>query len=137
VLYRLAADAVVLFHFAFVTFVVLGGALVWRWPRLAWVHLPVALWGALVELTGVICPLTPLEKWLRVQAGLASYREGFIAHHITPLLYPAGLTRGIQLLLAVFVVTLNVAVYSRLLGRRRRDGGAITQSDQNAELNSH
>lgn len=118
-LYRLAADAVVAFHFAFVTFVVLGGILVWRWPRLAWVHLPVALWGALIEVTGLICPLTPLEKWLRLQAGLASYPGGFIAHHITPLLYPAGLTRGIQLLLAVFVVTLNLAVYAGWLRRRR------------------
>jgi hypothetical protein len=122
VLYRLAADAVVAFHFAFVTFVVLGGILVWRWPRVAWVHLPVALWGALIEVTGLICPLTPLEKWLRLQAGLASYPGGFIAHHMTPLLYPAGLTRGTQLLLGAFVVILNLAVYSRWLGRRRSVG---------------
>jgi hypothetical protein len=131
VLYRLAADAVVAFHVAFVVFVVVGGVLVWRWPRLAWVHLPVALWGALVELTGVICPLTPLEKWLRVQAGVASYPGGFIAHYITPLLYPAGLTRGVQLLLAVFVVALNLAVYGRLLRRRR-----ATHPGHSAELSS-
>ena len=79
-----------------------------------------AAWGALIELTGLICPLTPLEKWLRQQAGLASYPGGFIAHHITPLLYPAGLTRGVQLLLAVFVVILNLAVYAGWLRRRRR-----------------
>jgi hypothetical protein len=123
VLYRLAADAVMVFHLAFVTFVVLGGILVWRWPRLAWVHLPVALWGALVELTGVICPLTPLEKWLRVQAGLAAYSGGFIAHYITPLLYPAGLTREVQLVLGALVVTLNLAVYARWF-RRRRSGSS-------------
>jgi len=119
-LFSLAADAVVVFHFAFVIFVVAGGLLVWRWPRLAWVHLPVAIWGALIETTGLICPLTPLEKWLRVQAGLASYEGGFIAHHMTPILYPAGLTRPVQLVLGAFVIALNLAVYGGWLRQRRR-----------------
>jgi hypothetical protein len=127
VLYGLAAEAVVAFHLAFVLFVVLGGLLVRRWPRAAWVHLPCAVWGALVEITGLICPLTPLEKWLRESAGQASYGGGFIAHYIVPLLYPAGLTRGAQLLLAVFVVALNAAVYVgwwRARGRQRRLGAS-------------
>ena len=118
--YGLAADFVVAFHFTFVMFVVLGGLLVWKWPRVAWVHLPCAVWGALIELTGLICPLTPLEKWLRDQAGVASYEGGFIAHYIVPILYPAGLTRGVQLVLGVFVVTLNVAVYVGWWRARRR-----------------
>ena len=121
-LYGFAAEAVVVFHFAFVLFIVLGGLLVWRWPRLAWLHLPAATWGALVELTGVICPLTPLEKWLRTAAGLASYEGGFIAHYLLPILYPAGLTRGVQLALGTFVVALNLAVYAHWL-RQRRDPG--------------
>ena len=116
--YTLAADLVVAFHFAFVLFVVLGGLLVWRWPRAAWLHLPCAVWGALVEVTGVICPLTPFEKWLRDQAGVASYEGGFIAHYIVPILYPAGLTRGAQLALGVFVVALNAAVYVHWWRRR-------------------
>jgi uncharacterized protein DUF2784 len=124
-LYGLAAEAVVGFHFAFVLFVVLGGLLVRRWPRVAWVHLPCAVWGALIELTGLICPLTPLEKWLREQAGLASYRGGFIAHHILPVLYPAGLTRGVQLVLAVFVVGLNLAVYAAWWRARRRRAALV------------
>ena len=128
-LYGLAAEAVVAFHFVFVLFVVLGGLLVWRWPRLAWVHLPCALWGALVELTGVICPLTPLEKWLRDQAGLASYNGGFIAHYIMPILYPAGLTRGVQLVLAVFVVGLNLAVYAGWWRARRRKAPLVTNTN--------
>jgi hypothetical protein len=119
-LYDAAAELVVAFHFCFVLFVVLGGLLVWRWPRVAWVHLPCAVWGALVELTGLICPLTPLEKWLRDQAGLVSYRGGFIAHYVIPVLYPAGLTRGVQLVLAVFVVVLNAAVYAGWWRARRR-----------------
>ncbi len=125
-LYGLAAEAVVVFHFAFVLFVVLGGLLVRRWPRVAWVHLPCAVWGALIELTGLICPLTPLEKWLRDQAGLASYGGGFIAHYIVPVLYPAGLTRGVQLALAVFVVALNLAVYAGWWRSRRRKAALVT-----------
>ena len=125
-LYGLAADAVVAFHFTFVLFVVLGGLLVRRWPRVAWVHLPCAVWGGLVELTGLICPLTPLEKWLRDQAGLASYGGGFIAHYIVPILYPAGLTRGVQLVLAVFVVALNLAVYAGWWRARRRRAALVT-----------
>ena len=120
-LYATAAEAVVAFHFAFVLFVALGGVLVWRWPRVAWYHLPAAAWGCLVELTGLICPLTPLEKWLRLRAGGAPYEGGFIAHHLLPMLYPAGLTRGIQLLLGLLVIGLNLAVYTRL-ARRRMDG---------------
>ena len=125
-LYGLAAEVVVAFHFAFVLFVVLGGLLVRRWPRVAWVHLPCAVWGALVEVAGVICPLTPLEKWLRDQAGLASYRGGFIAHYIVPVLYPAGLTRGVQLVLAVFVVALNLAVYAGWWRALRRRAALVT-----------
>lgn len=118
--YGVAADFVVAFHFTFVLFVVLGGLLVWRWPRVAWIHLPCAVWGALIELTGLICPLTPLEKWLRDQAGVASYEGGFIAHYIVPILYPSGLTRGTQLVLGAFVVMLNLAVYVGWWRARRR-----------------
>jgi len=110
-LFRILADAVVGFHSLFVTFVVLGGLLLTRWPALAWVHLPAAVWGALIELRGWICPLTPLEKALRVRAGEAGYEGGFIEHYLLPVLYPAGLTRGVQLALAAIVIGLNVAVY--------------------------
>jgi hypothetical protein len=125
--YRLLAELIVLVHFGFVLFVVLGGLLVLRWPRLAWFHLPAAVWGGLIELTGVICPLTPLEKWLRLAGGLAAYEGGFIAHYILPVLYPAGLTRGIQIALGVAVTALNLAVYATL-ALRRRGGRAIPVS---------
>ena len=118
--WHLAADAVVLFHFCFVLFVVLGGLLALRWPQVAWVHLPCALWGALVEWTGFICPLTPLEKWLRVKAGLDAYEGGFIVRYMLSLLYPAGLTRGIQIALGVALLTLNLAIYAGLWLRRAR-----------------
>jgi uncharacterized membrane protein YhhN len=112
------ADLVVLLHFAFVLFVIFGGLLVLRWPRLAHVHLPVALYGALIELVGWICPLTPLEKRLRESAGLEGYQGGFVEHYILPVLYPAGLTREVQWILGMLVLGINLVVYAVVLRKR-------------------
>jgi len=114
------ADLVVIFHFAFVMFVVLGGLLALRWPKVAYVHLPIAAYGALIELVGWICPLTPLEKQLRETAGLEGYPGGFVEHYILPVLYPAGLTRGVQLWLGGLVLGLNLLIYGFVLRRRTR-----------------
>ncbi len=117
---RLLATAVVLVHMAFVAFVVLGGLLALRWPRVAWVHLPVALWGAGIALVGWICPLTPFENWLRVQAGDAPYTTGFLEHHLLPILYPVRLTRTLQIATGAFVIALNALVYWRVFRRAAR-----------------
>jgi hypothetical protein len=114
------AELVVGFHVGFVLFVVLGGLLVLRWPRLAWVHLPAAVWGALIEFAGWICPLTPLENRLRRVSGTADYAGGFVEHYLLPVLYPAGLTRGVQYLLGACVVVMNAAVYWWVFRRLRR-----------------
>ena len=119
---RVLADAVLLFHLAFVLFVVLGGLLVLRRPKLAWLHLPCAAWGVLIEFAGWICPLTPLEVSLRMRGGEAGYAGDFVGHYVTSVLYPAGLTRGAQALLGAFALLLNVAVYVRVLARRRTRG---------------
>jgi hypothetical protein len=117
--YRLLADLVLAVHLAFVLFVVAGGFLVaWRWG-LRWLHLPAAAWGALISLAGWVCPLTPLENHLRRLGGAAGYEGGFIEHYIVSVLYPAGLTRGHQLLLAAGVVAVNLALYGWVLRRRR------------------
>ena len=110
-MYPLLADLVLIVHLAFVVFVLWGGLLVLKWRWIAWLHLPAAVWGAVVEFTGLICPLTPLENWLRKQGGEVSYRSDFIAEHLLPLLYPEELTGNRQLLLATGVVVLNAAVY--------------------------
>jgi hypothetical protein len=122
--YRLGADLVLLLHLAFVVFVIAGGLLVLKWPRMAWIHLPAAAWGALVEFTGWICPLTPLENTLRVKAGTAAYDSDFVGHYILPLLYPAQLTRDIQLILGLVVLGVNVALYGWLWRRSRVNGRA-------------
>ena len=112
------ADLVVAIHFAFVLFVVFGGLLVLRWPRLALVHVPAAIWGALIELAGGICPLTPLEQSLRLRAGEQGYSGSFIEHYILPVLYPSGLTRTVQLVLGGLVVAINLGIYGYLFRSR-------------------
>jgi hypothetical protein len=115
-----AADLVLIAHLAFVAFVAAGGLLVLRWPWLAWLHVPVAIWGAAVELGGWICPLTPLENRLRAAGGEAGYAGGFIEHYLVPIVYPSGLTRGHQLALGAAVVVVNLAVYGVVLRRWSR-----------------
>jgi hypothetical protein len=120
---RFFADLVVLVHTAFVAFVILGALLVLRWPRLFWLHLPAAAWGAWIEFAGWICPLTPLENALRNRAGQVGYAGGFIEHYFLPVLYPAGLTREAQLELGASLVLLTLAVYTVFfirLARQRR-----------------
>ncbi|WP_187672608.1 DUF2784 domain-containing protein [Zestomonas carbonaria] len=119
-LYRLLADAVVLVHGLFILFVIAGGLLALRWPRLAWLHLPAAAWGALVELRHWICPLTPLENHLRRAAGEAGYAGGFVEQYLIPLIYPAGLTPQVQVWLGIAVLLINALVYLAVLLRWRR-----------------
>jgi hypothetical protein len=115
--YRFWADFVVLLHFGFVLFAILGGFLVIRWKKSAWVHLPTALWAILIEFGGWICPLTPLEKWLRQQGGELVYQTGFIEQYILPVLYPAALTRQLQIILGLFVLSVNIIIYGWLVYR--------------------
>jgi len=121
--YRLLADLVVGTHFLFIVFVVAGGFLSWRWRRAAWIHVPVAAWGALIEFAGWICPLTPLENHLRRAAGDAGYAGGFIEHYVIPVVYPGSLTRGIQVGLGIAVVVVNLVAYGGLWWKRAGRGG--------------
>ena len=119
-IFRLLADTLALIHGAFVVFVVAGGLLVLRWRRLIWVHIPAALWGALIEFGGWICPLTPLENLLRARAGQAGYAGGFVEHYVLGALYPDGLTPGIQYMLGAFVLIVNTAAYAFIWRSNRR-----------------
>lgn len=121
-MYSLLADVVLIVHLAFIVFAVLGGLLVLRWPRLAWLHLPMAGWAAWVEFANHPCPLTPLENRLRQLAGEAGYQTSFIEHYLTALIYPAGLTRNLQILLGLIVVLINFAIYQHLWRRSATQG---------------
>lgn len=123
-IYRLAADLVAFVHFGFVLFAVLGAILVLRWRWVAWIHIPAAIWGAMIEFGGWICPLTPWENRLRDLAGQAGYAGGFVEHYLLPVLYPAGLTRSAQVVLGLSVVVINLAIYGWLIARARRKSGA-------------
>ena len=112
------ADAVLVLHLCFILFVVFGGLLALKWPWVAWVHLPAAAWGALVEITGWICPLTPWENAFRRAAGRAAYDSSFVEHYLAPLIYPASLTRDVQIVLGVIVLAINVGVYGVVWRRR-------------------
>jgi hypothetical protein len=118
-LHAAIANLLVLAHFLFVLFVILGGLLLFRWPRVAFVHLPAAAWGVLIELNHWICPLTPLEQSMRRAAGEQGYTGGFIDHYIIPLIYPEGLTPEIQWVLGAIVLLINAAIYGIWLLKRR------------------
>ncbi len=115
--FRLLADLTVLLHGAFIVFVGFGGWLAWRWRWVAWVHVPCAAWGAMIELAGWVCPLTPLENAFRARSGEAGYRGGFIEHYVVPAIYPAGLTRAQQMVLGAAVVAINAVAYGLLIRR--------------------
>jgi hypothetical protein len=117
--FRLAADLVLLLHLVFILFAVLGGALTVRWKWTPFVHVPVSVWSILVELTGRSCPLTFLENDLRIKAGQSGYTESFVEHYLLAIIYPTGLTREFQFVLAGVVIAINTAIYGFLLFRNR------------------
>ena len=122
-LFRLAAEAVLLIHLAFIVFALFGAVIAARWRWVIVVHLPLATWGFFVELTGRICPLTILENHLRINAGLSGYTESFVEHYLLAIIYPVGLTGETQRLLASVVVAVNLAIYGWLFVRCRDSRG--------------
>lgn len=119
-------NAVVLVHAAFILFVVLGGFIALRWPWVAWLHVPAAVWGSLIEFAGWVCPLTPLENFFRARAGAGGYAGGFMEHYVLHLIYPNGLTPPVQWMLGGAALLVNVTVYTVYVMRSRRRGHAAT-----------
>ena len=120
-LYRLLADAIIIIHLIFILFVVSGGLLVLRNKRWSIVHLPAVLWGAIIEFKGWICPLTPLENWFREKGGHSIYQGDFIEHYLLPIIYPADLTRGLQIFFGLSVIIINIAVYIWVLKKTQAE----------------
>ena len=117
----LTADLLVVIHLAFIGFVVFGGLLALKWRRALYLHLPAAVWGALIEFQGWLCPLTPLEQRLRTAAGEAGYQGGFVEHYVIPVIYPVDLTRNLQILLGVLVIAVNLGIYGWVIARYRHE----------------
>ena len=127
-IYGALADGVLLFHFAFIVFVVAGGLAVLRWPWVAFLHVPSFLWGAVMELAGWICPLTPLELHLRALAGVGGYEVRFLEHYLLRLIYPGSLTRAMQIAIGAGVLALNALIYAHLLRRTRARAHTATRA---------
>lgn len=132
-IFRWLADAVVVVHLAFVLFVVLGGFLLRRWPKLIFAHAPAAVWGVLIEFAGWICPLTPLENTLRARGGQAGYEGGFIEHYVIPVLYPAALSRQTQWVLGVLALGVNVIAYFLAFRGLSRRGASLSQRREDTD----
>ena len=113
--FRILADLVAVVHLAFIVFVLLGALLLLRWPKVMWIHLPAAVWGVVIEFAGLLCPLTRIENRLLRLAGESGYSGGFMAHYIFAVIYPAGLTRGMEVVLGLIVLALNVGLYVKVL----------------------
>lgn len=123
-MYGALADLVLLAHAGFIVFAAGGALLLRRFPRVAWLHLPAVAWGVGIEWSGAVCPLTPLEVWLRRRAGAAGYEGDFIERYVTAAIYPAGLTRGMQVALGAVLLLLNVLLYRRAWSAGRGLPGA-------------
>ena len=123
--YNLLADGVVLIHLAFVLFAVLGALLIIRWRKVLWLHLPAAVWAAWIEFSGKICPLTPLENWLRMRGGGSGYAGDFVGHYLMPILYPSGLTPKVQFILGGVVIGVNLIIYGYVFFIRKSKGGKL------------
>jgi hypothetical protein len=128
-LYRLAADAALIFHLAFIVFALVGAFLALRWRWIPFMHLPAAAWGVFIELSGRICPLTPLENQLREAAGDSGYQGGFVEHYLVSVIYPYGLTRDVRYILAGVVLVTNLSIYSLLIIRHRKSKSSSIKID--------
>lgn len=119
-LFHVAADLLVVFHFLFVIFVLFGGLLILKWRFIMWLHIPAVVWGVVVEWMGWICPLTPWEWSLREKAGQLGYSGSFIDYYIIPIIYPEGLTRELQVSIGIFVILINLIVYGFIFYKFKR-----------------
>jgi len=119
VVYRALADVVVVVHLGFILFVALGSLALWRWPQLAWAHVPALVYAIAIVTVGFTCPLTPIEKWLRRRGDGMAYEGGFVDRYVEDVVYPDEQTAALRALAAVAVVAGYLAVVVRARRRSR------------------
>lgn len=135
-MYQALTTVVLTLHFAYLAYVVVGGFLAWRWPRMIWPHLVAAGWGLVIVANpwGWECPLTYAENWSRQRAGRAGLESGFVDQYIEGVLYPERFTWLLQLLAAVLVVGSWVGCYLRWRSRRDTAGKTEDPSQRTANV---
>jgi len=116
-MYELAADLTLIIHFAFILFVIFGALLFFITTKIIFIHFPAFIWGSYIELTHSICPLTYLENWFLNKANLTIYSEGFIQNYIVPIVYPADLTKDLQIYLGITLIVVNIIIYGFILNK--------------------
>jgi hypothetical protein len=120
-MHELAADIILIIHFAFILFVVFGALLFFVAKKIVFIHIPAIIWGSYIELTNSICPLTYLENWLLQKANLTTYSEGFIQYYLVPIVYPTNLTKDIQIYLGIGLIVINIVIYAFIFGKMKKN----------------
>ena len=120
-MHELAADIILIIHFAFILFVIFGALLFFVTTKIIFIHLPALIWGLYIELTHSICPLTYLENWLLQKANLTTYSEGFIQYYLVPIVYPTNLTKDIQIYLGIGLIVINIVIYAFIFGKMKKN----------------
>jgi hypothetical protein len=120
-MHELAADIILIIHFAFILFVIFGALLFFVAKKIVFIHIPAIIWGSYIELTHSICPLTYLENWLLQKANLTTYSEGFIQYYLVPIVYPTNLTKDIQIYLGIGLIVINIVIYAFIFGKMKKN----------------
>ena len=116
----MTANLILIIHFAFILFVVFGALLFFVTTKIVFIHIPAFLWGSYIELTHSICPLTYLENWLLHKANLTTYSEGFIQNYLIPIVYPANLTKDLEIYLGIALIVVNMIIYGFIISRLKK-----------------
>ena len=120
-MYELAANLTLIVHFAFILFVIFGALLFFVTTKIIFIHLPALIWGSYIELTNSICPLTYLENWFLHKANLTTYSEGFIQNYLMPIVYPASLTKDLQIYLGIALIVINIVFYAFIFNKLKKN----------------
>ena len=120
-MYEQAANLTLIVHFAFILFVVFGALLFFVTTKIIFIHLPALVWGSYIELTNSICPLTYLENWFLHKANLTTYSEGFIQNYLMPIVYPASLTKDLQIYLGIALIVINIVFYAFIFNKLKKN----------------